>query len=168
LRGHSVLVGLVVHAALSIRAGTIIALSVSLLIVVHVSSVIRAGVVWVRIWVLCAWLSLWLGRMSLLRLSSLSSLLGLRNWVGSRMSAGLSLTSCGISRLGLLSGGLGEWRGSIGRRSIVSAESTLLRGWPVLLGLRVLLLAILLGVVVLICMALLICGVVLRIFARGR
>ncbi len=168
LRRHAVLVGLVVHATLSaVWASTIAALSVALLVVGHVRSVIGAGVVWVSIWVLSTWLSLRLGRMSLLSLSSLSSLLGLRDWVGSSVSAGLGLTSRGISGLCLLGSRLGEGRSGVGRRGVVSAESTLLGGWA-FLGLRTLLLAVLLAVVVLIRMALLVCGVVLRVFARGR
>lgn len=167
LRRHAILVGLVVHATLSaVWAGTIVA-SVTLLVVVHVRSIIGARVVWVSIWVLSTRLSLWLGRMGLLSLSSLSSLLGLRDWVGGSMSAGLGLTSRSISGLCLLGRRLGEGRGGVGRRSVVSAEGTLLGGWA-FLGLCTLLLGVLLAVVVLVRMALLICGVVLRVFARGR
>jgi len=167
LRRHSIGVRLVVHATLAVWTGAIVTLSIALLIVVHISSVVRAGIVWVAVWVLSARLSLGLGRMCLLGLSRLNSLLSLGWWVWSSVPAGLSFTNCCVSRLSLLRGGLGEWRGSISRWCIVSAESPLLGGWALLLSLSALLLTVL-AVVVLVSMTLLVCCVVLRVLARSR
>ncbi len=84
---HSISVWLIIHSALSVWTSTVVALTITLIVVVHVSSVIWAGIVWVAVWVLLSatWLlALWLGWVRLLTLARLSgSLLGLGWWVWS-------------------------------------------------------------------------------------
>lgn len=159
---HTVaLLRLVVHATLSAIWSSVSALAVALVVLVHVSSIVWAGIVRVAIWVLASTALLWV---RLLWYSSLAWLmLSLCGWVWSGVSTALSLTSSRVARLGLWTRALRVLRGGLGLWSSISAVAALGSTGAFLRSTR--LLTVWRTVVVLVSIALMVCGVVGGIIA---